>query len=223
LDGLRNYLAYVHQDFWNIKTIVRRLHWQKGLIAKNKLDEILGAKFAECDIDLFHVQYRSLFDYLAKLVAIISDNPGQVKSKSFDKLYNWVDTEANIQKIGSDLAQLIKSCDWFKDLREVRNSIVHSSGQTMVFPERNRILFQIEEDYRNKINIPSLMFNENIVDFELYAGLFIGYLMAYLEEVAGAAYGRLNLKITGGNVQSFHGGLPIIKRWIERVNSLQET
>jgi len=224
LGALLGVLSYIHQDVWNIETIARRLNWQTRLIAKGKLDELLGAKFTECDIDLFHVQYRSLFDYLAKFIVLMSEAPGQVPRESFERLYNWVGkSEENIQKIGAGLAKVVRSCDWFTDLREVRNSIVHSSGRTIVFPEKNRILFQVEEGFKNKIHVPEVMFNANIVDFELYAGLFIGYLIAYLEEIAVVALRRLNLERTAGNMKSYHGGLPVVKRWIERVNKLPET
>lgn len=223
-DKLQAHLSYIHQDIWNLQTLARRLDWQKSLIANGEIDDLLGSTFVACDINLFHVQFRSLFDYLARVISLISDNPGQVPSNSFEELYNWVRrSESNSRRIGEDLAQIVASCDWFKDLREIRNSIVHWGGETFVFPENNRILFQVYNGFRhNQIHVPEIMFNENIVDFELYGGLLIGYLIAYLENISLVVRRKIDVKQLGGNVKSYHGGLPVIRHWIERVISLEE-
>jgi hypothetical protein len=221
---LQEHLAYIKQDNWNLQTLCRRLDWQKRATSEGKIDDLLSSSFAACDINLFHVQFRSLFDYLAKVINLISDKPGQVPSDSFEQLYNWVErVESNRQRIGDDLARIVASCDWFKDLRGVRNSIVHFGGETVVFPETDRILFQVYDGFRNRhIHFPEIMFNENIVDFELYSGLLIGYLITCLEEVSLAIRRRLDVKHFGGDVRSYHGGLPVIRNWIEKVVSLEE-
>jgi hypothetical protein len=214
--SLANYFNYVHQDVWNLETITLRMEWQKGLILRGELNDLLGAQFAACDIDLFHVQYRSLFDHLAKIIGILSGRPSTVPD-SFRKLRDWVSRSENSNRIDDDLAGVVASCDWFNDMREVRDSIVHRDGRTLVFPEENRILFQVHEGFRNKVNIPEIMFNENIVDFELYAGLLAGYLIAYLEDVSKIAQRKLELRKIGWNAKSYHGGLRVIHDWIERV------
>jgi hypothetical protein len=56
LRWLLSYTSYLHQDLWNLLTIALRLDWQKGLISKGDLNDVLGSQFAACDIDLFHVQ-----------------------------------------------------------------------------------------------------------------------------------------------------------------------
>lgn len=192
------------------------MEWQKSLISKGELDRLLGSRFAACDIDLFHVQYRSLFDHLAKIIGMLS---GMTRSMpdSFRKLRERVDRLNAAGTIDNQLATVIRSCDWFSDMREVRDSIVHRDGRTLVFPEENRILFQVHEGFRNKVNIPEIMFNENIVDFELYAGLLAGYLIAYLEEVAELAKQRLDLRTIGWDAKSYHGGLPVIYEWIRKL------
>lgn len=214
--SLANYFHYVHQDVWNLETIALRMEWQKGLISRGELDKLLGSQFAACDIDLFHIQYRSLFDHLAKIIGILSGRPGTMPD-SFRKLGDWVHRPENSNRIDNDLARVVASCDWFTDMREVRDSIVHRDGRTLVFPEDNRILFQVHEGFRNKVNIPEIMVNENIVDFELYAGLLAGYLISYLEDVSEIAQRRLELRKIGRDAKSYHGGLTVIYEWIERV------
>lgn len=218
LRGLVNHASYIHQDFWNLLTIALRLDWQKGLLAKGELNDILGSQFAACDIDLFHIQYRSLFDHLAKFIGLLSGKPRSMPD-SFDRIKNRVDVLHAAGTLDDKLAEVIKSCDWFSDMRNTRNSIVHRDGQTMVFPEEGRILFQVHEGFRNTVNLPETMFNENIVDFELYAGLLVGYLLGYLEEVAEIADSKLEMKRFCGEPTSYHGGLSVVHEWIEKVAS----
>lgn len=217
LHELYSCLQFLHQDIWNVETIALRLVWQKDLWTRNQLDETLWMQFGAGDIDLFHVEFRSIFDYLAKIVGTISDSPGQVPH-SFEKLKNWVaKSHNNAQRLGKDLARVALSCEWFDDLKIVRDSIIHKGGFTLVFPVRGRILFQVHEGVNRKVLMPEIMFNENVADFELYAGLYIGYLIAYLEEVSELIYKRLNLKKVGSNAKSYHPGLRVLRDWIKQV------
>lgn len=115
-----------------------------------------------------------------------------------------------------DSTQVMPFCEWFDDLREVRNSIVHRGGFTLVFLEKGKILFQVYEK-NGKVLIPEIMFNKNVADFELYAGLYIGYLMTYLEDVSALIHKRLNLKKIGSNAKSYHSGLRVVRNWIQQV------
>lgn len=183
---------------------------------QSQLEETLWIQFGACNIDLFHVEFRSVSDYLAKVIDAVSDSPGQVPH-SFEKLKNWVIKTHNTQRLGKDLAKVVLSCEWFDDLRMVRDSIVHKGGFTLVFPVRDRILFQVHEGRHRKVLIPEIMFNENVADFELYAGLYFGYLVAYLEKVSELIDKRLDLKKIGSDAKSYHSGLRVIHDWIRRV------
>lgn len=110
-----------------------RLAWQKDLWSKGKLDEISCMMFAKCDVNFFHVEFRSLFDHLTKLVSTVSNSPGQVKSRSFHKLKNWLaKSDQNVRKLGMDLAKLVLSCCWFDDLKTDLNSFIHIESGIMV-------------------------------------------------------------------------------------------
>ena len=217
---LNRYLHFLQENMWNLETIVLKLAWEKDLWSKEKLDNIAWMMFAKCDINYFHVEFRSLFDHLTKLVSTVSDSPGQVKSRSFHKLKNWLaKSDQNVRKLGRDLAKLVLSCGWFDDLKTIRESIIHKGGFTLVFLEKNRILFQVHEGISRKVLIPEVMFNENVVDFELYAGLYLSYLLAYLEEISEAISNRLDLK-SMGNPRNYHSGLRILNDWIKQVLNL---
>jgi hypothetical protein len=85
-----------------------------------------------------------------------------------------------------------------------------------VFFDKPRVLFQIYDSGQNKIvDLPELMYNENVVDFELYAGLYYGYLIDYLEDIAKAVYFRLGLKRQEGGSRHHNPGIATAKRWME--------
>ena len=96
---------------------------------------------------------------------------------------------------------------------------IHRGGFTLVFLEKNRILFQVyEAGYKGKILIPEIMFNENVADFELYAGLYFGNLIAYLEEVSETIDKHLTLKkFPKSNPRKIYEEIPAIYNWVEKL------
>lgn len=222
LKEIGRYLNYIHDDIWIIDTIALRVKWQKELLSRGDIDEVLWRQFTACDVDFFHVQFRSIFDFLAHLIGLIAEKPEQVRNTSFNKLYKWViKSEGNKQRIGTDLYEFVYSCEWFENIKYYRDLIVHEGGYTFVLQKNDRIILQIYKNATNKIYINEIMYNENLVDFELYAGLLNVYLIAYLEEFAELANKRLKLKKIVSNAKSYHRGLRVIKNWIERLESLE--
>lgn len=220
LGQLSRCFSIIQQDIKNIKNIILRLDWQMSLLKRNELDEVLWMDFTACDIDHFHVEIRSFFDSLAKAISLVSNHPDQVPNRSFRKLKDWVEKNENENTIGMDLAAIIRSCEWFDDFKKIRELLIHHGGYTIVFLVPDRITFQVHKGWKNEVLIPEIMYNKNIVDFELYAGLYTGYLMAYLEEISEIFNKRLNLQELGSNSKSYHPGLIVIQNWIGKVNSL---
>lgn len=220
LSLIDRYVKFINQDIWNLDAIILKLSWQKKLWLKNELNEYLWMTFAQTDIDLFHVELRSIFDYFAKIITSISDNPEQVRGRgrSFNQLYNWLkNSKDNVKRFGNDLAGLVFTCDWFYDIKDLRDLKLHYGGFNLVFPIENRILFQIYKGWNKQIEIPEIMYNENVVDFELYAGLYLGYLFAYLEKAAIIIDNRLTLKKVGKDARSYHPGLQVVYDWIKKL------
>lgn len=213
-------LTSILMDLWNIETICLRLAWQKNLWSQDQLDNDLWLQFGGCDISLFHIELRSIFDYLAKVINIISDSPEQVPGKSFNKLRNWVSkSESNVAILGADLAQLVASCEWFDDIREARDSMLHRGAHTLVFLTKDRITFQIITGI-DTLSLPDeVMYDKNVADFELYAGLHIAYLLSSLEDISKLIRSRMNLKRGHHGAQSSSPGLRIVRNWIERILS----
>ena len=209
-------LIRVNNIFSKILTILQRLDWQRKLKDKGELDYYIYLNYAESDIDYFHVLYRSLFDDVAKVLRNISQEPGQVKCKSFKSLRKWVKVSSNRKRMGEDIASIVDYCDWFEDIRKIRDSVTHREGSTMVFPEEKYILFQTHEKGFRKILIQELMFNKNVVIFEYYAALYLSKLLIFLDKVAKISFDKLQLRQITGNLKYSHVGLGILHEWIDQ-------
>jgi hypothetical protein len=226
LPPIYSFMQYISQDVNNIETITTRLAWQRDLWSTNQLEVWRWMPYAGCDIDLFHIEVRSVFDYLAKVIKRVSDQPKQVPDEGFNVLKTWLaKSDNNAKRLGKDLAELVFSVDWFDDIKNVRDANVHQGGMTLVFLEKDRILFQILKGYEHLVSIPEIMYNENVVDFELYAGMYFGYLIAFLEDFATAIERRLpkgKHSFGAGNPRKVYRELPVIYSWIEKLLKIED-
>lgn len=225
---LRNPYYSATKDLDNLLTIVWRVDWQKGLWTGGNLDDVRWIRFIEADVHLFHVEFRSLFDHLASIIRHVADKPGQVKigestsSASFEKLRNWVTaSRGNANRLGTDLAAIVESCGWFDDLREVRNALVHQGGTTTTFIEgKGRVLFQVHDrNLRAKVLTREVMYKSGIVDFERYAGVYLGYLLELLDEVGSVVHKRLRLEDKTNLVTYRHPALSVVRDWVRTLTA----
>jgi hypothetical protein len=104
--------------------------------------------------------------------------------------------------------------NWFYQVRDYRDNIIHRGADTIVFYVKWKIVFQTHMGAQNLINIPELMYNSNTVDFELYGAVHYGYLLDYLEEIAEVIYKRLGLERTADAWVS-GPDLIVLKGWLE--------
>jgi len=159
---------------------------------------------------------------LSKQFSWVSNQPKQVPDEGFNKLKNWLQKSGeNPKRLGIDQAELVLSADWFDDLKNVRDANIHQGGMTIVFLEKERILFQTVKGFEKLVAIPELMYNENVVDFQLYAGMYFGYLIAFLEDFANVLEKLLpnsKYSLSLGNPRKLFGQHPpIIYSWTERL------
>jgi hypothetical protein len=151
-----------------------------------------------------------------------SDNPKASDMNSFKDLKNWLTKNSENTKIlGDELAKLVLSVDWFEGIRTLRDEVMHRGGKVIVMSDNNKLLFQVMKS-RNAylISTPELMFNENLAYFESYAGLYFGYLIAFLEELSTIIENRLpkGTHSSGlGDPKRIFGEKPIIYQWIENL------
>lgn len=214
INQLYRLTRYITQDVWNLLTIISRLEWQKNLVVENNLDDGLWSYFVATDIYVFHSELRSIFDYVAKIIQLISN---MSETLSFEKLRNWISNPNNAGKINKELSDFILSCHWFCDIRTIRDNLIHKGAEPLVIPSKGRILFLINTSDYQKIMIPEIMFNENVVDFELYAGLYMSYILTYLEEFAELVHKHLNLNKFHSLAKGYHPGLGITQKWINKI------
>ncbi|MDQ3837530.1 MAG: hypothetical protein M3270_11460 [Thermoproteota archaeon] len=109
----------------------------------------------------------------------------------------------------------------------MRDKIVHHNLQVMgfLFP---RILFQVYTKDENNlhvkmINTPEVMDNENLVNFELYVAIHIGYSSSLLEEFANLGYNNLQVPryADSEHTKVGYAGLDVLKDSIEKVLAKQ--
>lgn len=74
------------------------------------------------------------------------------------------------------------------------------------------------------VSIPEIMYNKNVADFELYAGMYFGYLIAFLEDFATAIERYLpkgKYSLGAGNPRKVYRELPVIYSWIEELLNIK--
>jgi hypothetical protein len=226
--------TYIHQDLWEIETLLERIAWTRDLWAEDKIEFGLWSRFTALDIALLHVTIRSMMDYAAALLRLISGKPGQLPMSknddletdgqvSFKRLYTCAKKPGSEERFGPAFIRAITDCEWFHLLRSVRDSIVHMGGKPIMMYDKPRILFQILKgsDSEFLVKLPEVMYNPNVVDFELYAGMIYGYLLNFLEDVGAlifdwaSASGEDRLARCINN----HPGMIAGKCWIEAVRA----
>lgn len=181
------HLVEVAEHFNHLITLVSKISWLADRRAAGELDDITWMYFCASDILTFYTVMRSLFDEVSAIAARVSKKKGVVPDKDFHRLREW--TKKNVRSdeaLGRLLAESIRGCDWFNELRDIRDDLVHRSARTIVFLERNRVLFQVHVGLSPRIFIPSVMFNANVVDFPSYSALLMARTATFLEQFARA-------------------------------------
>jgi hypothetical protein len=201
---------------------LHRLDWQKSLLRNGRLQAMTYMRYVDLDIDGFHVKLRSAFDHLAAVVAKNSPRPGEVPSRSFHGMLNWLDDEPNRERMGKGLARVVGSAKWFKRFMEIRDSIVHQGEQTLAYPESDRVCFQVYKEGRDRVD-PILKVNDDIVDFELYSALYLGRSLDYFDRVCRKIFRIRRLRLTGTSPKRYNEGIPVLKAWIRRLVAEMES
>ena len=184
------------------------------------MSEYLWMKYAAIDIDMFHLQIRSIFDYISKILRRIANYPEQVPDKSFHRLREWLkkDKDKNEQKLGKDLTSYVLSCDWFEEICNIRDEVIHRGGFTIAFPMQYTIMFNIYPKQDELISLPKkTMHNDSVVNFEKYAALIFAYLIIYIEEICTKTYYIKNIKRMVMNGKSHFTGSETLVEWMKKI------
>jgi hypothetical protein len=217
---MHGHLRRIMDDLEILLSMLDQANWQTKMVKEGHLDTYHNMLYGGILADAFLTRYRSTYDTIAKAFKEIMSDPGhapRLRFSVFRKLCNEKEKDC-MQKFGKDLARLIQSCDWFDQIRYVRNGVVHCNFKTSGFMA-DRILFQVRKGYENQIDFPKAMVNKNLVDFELYAAVHIAYTLWLLEKFARMGYEILKPKKFRNSKKAEKGydGLDVLKDSIERV------
>lgn len=222
LKEINENLIMILERMWNIETIILRLNKQKKQWTQGKLTDIEWIYFAALDIKYFHVEIRSIFDYLARIIKEVSDSPKQLPD-SFSKLKTNLYKKKYNEKLGDNLTHLINSCDWFFDIRRIRDLVIHKKELTFICLVKNQIVFQIHDRSKPspqgiQIVKPEVLSNPYTVDFEKYAAIYTSFLIDYLEESSQLISKRLNMPQNELRAKAYHPGLEVLRNWIKNLS-----
>lgn len=207
---------YLHQDWWNLLTIIRKLEWMHARTHSDAEAAHLWFYFATADIDMFHVELRSCFDQLARVVAGIARQHGVVPDNSWHDVLSWTRHKARAPSVlGEQLCDLVlRSEPWFGMLRDIRDGIVHRGAQSLAFPTDKGIHFQVLGTQNILAQRRFLMDNENIIDFRLYASYHLALFWILADAISGIAFDTAKLPMIGlDGVRSYHSGLDVLADW----------
>ena len=69
-----------------------------------------------------------------------------------------------------------------------------------------------------------IMYNDNIAYFDLYAGLYMGYLITFLEDFAEVIRNKIPMRDFGGNPHQMFTEMPVMFQWIKLIlDSISKT
>lgn len=206
-------LIYLLHDLQNICTVIHRLDWQKNLLDKGEIDSCLWMDYSRCDIELFYIELRSVFDYVAKIISeIYGGTPW-----SFEDLRKGI-SKNNYNHLQENVKRLIIDCNWFDQLRDIRDTNTHFGGQILPLNSPEGIIFQTYDSKGEaKCFTDEIMHTKNFVNFEHYSAMYFGYLIVFLDEFAVVI--SEELKIAKDEAKTTHGcyGLNTIEEWMKNL------
>jgi len=214
--SLNYYVEIISLDLFSMETIFLKLMWEKLCWKQNLIGDATWIQFAQIDVDYFHVEFRSCFDHIA---SAINGLPSSHSSpKSFSNLQKWCFKQDTSNNIDVRINNLVKSCNWFSEIKNLRDSTVHECGTTFIYPDKNSdwTLFQTYKREKAQILIPEIMNSQNAVIFELYASLYFSYLLVFLERLSEIMGTFLGIKFGRGG-QTYHPGLTFFNKWVNEL------
>lgn len=210
-------MSYMNHDIATVLTVIWKLNWFRELYAADRLSFVEHMYFSASDIELFLVDLRSALDYLARAVRdAFQARTGQKTADSFHDLRKKCITGHYDRLLPPALRRQVTGCAWFEGLREVRGSVVHQGAEAIVFPDKAEVLFQVHQGLARRVLVPRLMYNPNIVKFELYAAALMTEVLCLTDELAPKL--RTPLRVRRSRVPEgryTHGGLVVLQDWID--------
>jgi len=200
----------------DLRTIPMKVNWMLQQRDVGNLDPYDWMFFASSDVNSFLSNVRSLFDHLADALRAAAPKPGSIPQQSFRKLSDWVGKggEREAEQLGRSAFNIVAGCDWFQELRTVRDDLTHRDAQTIIFPRAEGIAVVMFNHTRELFDEPELMGPGNLLRFERLAVATMGRLHELLEETAAAVATTAGFGLRGDGA-SVHSGLGVLARWTD--------
>lgn len=194
--GIQNIEKSISDDIWNISVVIHRIDLLNKCISQKMYSE-LWHLYLPVDIDMFHIQVRSILDNIAKMIDLTAKKKNQIPN-TFDSLFNKIDKQVNL--LEPDIINLVKKNNWYEPVRKVRDDLVHNDGRTIVFKEESdRILFQVYSNSMKRIIKDSrVMVDENMANFKSYVAIILANLFGLLNDLTMLLLKKYNAKLTQG-------------------------
>ena len=104
-------------------------------------------------------------------------------------------------------------CDWFDVLPRVRDSLVHDGARPLVFPQLDTIGFQVYTSNLQGLHLNSLMLNENLLNFELYAAVQVCQTLGFRHRLAALTLEKFKIPRVTAEMRAYHPALGVIRQW----------
>jgi hypothetical protein len=143
---MHGHLRRIKDDLEILLSMLDQANWQKKMVIEGHLDTYHNMLYSGVLADAFLVRYRSTYDTITKAFKVIMRDPGHAPKLSFSKFREICEKDEYVKIFGKSLARLIQSCEWFDQITDVRNGIVHYNFKTSGFMA-DRILFQVTKSY----------------------------------------------------------------------------
>jgi len=213
-------VRYIEKDIDLLDSLVHRLIFYRENHEEFDFDPRLLNRYITVDLESFHVVYRSLFDHIAIILFKICDQPGQFEITSFqsqrEKILN---NEGFRDRIGNNIFDLILYCDWFDEIRSIRNGLVHHGRWIEYMIRDDYFLINADQELERLDSIPRDIFQDGWLIAELYLGLVMVYLHSYLDQLEEKCFQRLNFPRHACNTGREH---PIINNYYQWMSQLTE-
>ena len=206
---LRGHAQIVDERVGELVTVGHKLQWQLTQHIEQRLPWDVYVHYASLDVVVFFMLLRSALDHSAGIIQHVVTAPkGQRKRfSSFHELHGFAGTSRGRQYLGDVVSDLVVSCDWFEDVRGWRDAIVHEGSHLLVTNDGPRPVFLIAHGTTFEMNIPEVMCSTNVVDYWHFAGLYLAYLICFLDDLALLVRGMLPTVTFGANPSMQHPGL----------------
>lgn len=211
---VRGHVAIIDERVSELVTVGHKLQWQLTQHADGHLPFEAWVHFASLDLKVLFMLLRSSMDQAAAIIGhLVPANRGCKRPfSSFHDLWTYAHREDGAACLGDEVTRLVNDCEWFPDIKTWRDSLEHDGSRVLVTNDGHRPVFMIVRGRTFTLSIPEVMRNTNVVDFWLFVGLYVAYLLCFLEDLALLVRKTLEPTSFNANPSMRHPGLIFLRQ-----------